>query len=55
VVSGSVESLEFAAFWTKAGRVLAGMTVNTWDRMAEVEVLIRAAEPPSTETLQSFR
>lgn len=55
VVSGSIESLEFAAFWTKAGRVLAGMTVNTWDRMGDVEALIRAEEPPGTEALQSFR
>ncbi len=55
VVSGSIESLEFVAFWTKAGRVLAAMAVNTWDRMAEVEELIRASEPPGTEALQSFR
>ena len=55
VVSGSIESLEFVAFWTKAGRVLAAMAVNTWDRMAEVEALIRASEPPGTEALQSFR
>jgi 3-phenylpropionate/trans-cinnamate dioxygenase ferredoxin reductase subunit len=31
------------------------MTVNTWDRMGEVEALIRAEEPPNTEALQSFR
>jgi len=55
VVSGSVESLEFVAFWTKGGKVLAAMAVNTWDRMAEVEALIRAEEPPGTEALQSFR
>jgi 3-phenylpropionate/trans-cinnamate dioxygenase ferredoxin reductase subunit len=55
VVSGSIESLEFVAFWTKGGRVLAGMAVNTWDRVAEIEALIRAAEPPSPEMLQSFR
>jgi 3-phenylpropionate/trans-cinnamate dioxygenase ferredoxin reductase subunit len=55
VVSGSIESLEFVAFWTKAGRVLAAMAVNTWDRMTEVEELIRADEAPSIEALQSFR
>ncbi|MCD0444330.1 NAD(P)/FAD-dependent oxidoreductase [Glycomyces sp. A-F 0318] len=55
VVSGSVESLEFVAFWTRNGRVLAGMGVNTWDRMGEVEALIRAEEPPGTAALQSFR
>jgi 3-phenylpropionate/trans-cinnamate dioxygenase ferredoxin reductase subunit len=55
VVSGSIESREFVAFWTKAGRVLAGMAVNTWDRMAEVEALIRAPEPPAQADLQSFR
>jgi 3-phenylpropionate/trans-cinnamate dioxygenase ferredoxin reductase subunit len=55
VVSGSIESLEFVAFWTKEGRVRAAMAVNTWDRMGEVEELIRASEPPGTEALQSFR
>ncbi|HEX2144391.1 MAG TPA: FAD-dependent oxidoreductase [Glycomyces sp.] len=55
VVSGSIESLEFVVFWTKTGRVLAAMAVNSWDRMAEVEELIRAKEAPSTEALQSFR
>jgi 3-phenylpropionate/trans-cinnamate dioxygenase ferredoxin reductase component len=55
VVSGSLESLEFVAFWTKAGRVLAGMAVNTWDRVAEIEAIIRAPEPPTTADLQSFR
>jgi 3-phenylpropionate/trans-cinnamate dioxygenase ferredoxin reductase subunit len=55
VVSGSVESLEFVAFWTKDGRVLAGMTVNTWERMDEIDEIIRAATPPSTQALQSFR
>ncbi|SDE40525.1 NAD(P)/FAD-dependent oxidoreductase [Glycomyces harbinensis] len=55
VVSGSVESLEFVAFWAKDGRVLAGMGVNTWDRMGEVEAIIRAEKAPTTEALQSFR
>ncbi|MQM26320.1 NAD(P)/FAD-dependent oxidoreductase [Glycomyces albidus] len=55
VVSGSVESLEFAAFWTKEGRVLAGMAVNTWDRMGDIEALIRAEEPPGESALRSFR
>ncbi|GAA1683968.1 FAD-dependent oxidoreductase [Glycomyces endophyticus] len=55
VVSGSIESLEFAVFWTKAGRVLAGMAVNTWDRVGDIEALIRAEEPPGEDALRSFR
>ncbi|RRR96478.1 NAD(P)/FAD-dependent oxidoreductase [Glycomyces terrestris] len=55
VVSGDLESLEFAVFWTKAGRVLAGMAVNTWDRVGDIEALIRAEEPPGEEALRSFR
>lgn len=55
VVSGSLESLEFVVFWVKTGRVLAGMAVNTWDRTGEIEEIIRAEEPPSSEALQSFR
>lgn len=55
VVSGSIESLEFVAFWTKERRVLAAMAVNTWDRVPELEALIRAEEPPSAEALASFR
>ncbi|THV28057.1 NAD(P)/FAD-dependent oxidoreductase [Glycomyces paridis] len=54
VVSGSVESLEFAAFWVGGGRVLAGMAVNTWDRVGEIEALIRGGEA-DTEALQAFR
>ncbi|PRY59038.1 NAD(P)/FAD-dependent oxidoreductase [Glycomyces artemisiae] len=55
VVSGSVESLEFVAFWTSSGRVLAGMAVNSWDRIGEIEALIRAEEPPGEDALRSFR
>ncbi|WP_112134148.1 NAD(P)/FAD-dependent oxidoreductase [Glycomyces dulcitolivorans] len=55
VVSGDVESLEFVVFWTKAGRVLAGMAVNTWDRVGDIEALIRAEEAPGEAALRSFR
>jgi 3-phenylpropionate/trans-cinnamate dioxygenase ferredoxin reductase subunit len=55
VVSGDVESLEFVVFWTKDGRVLAGMAVNTWDRVGDIEALIRAEEAPGEEALRSFR
>ncbi|GAA2301548.1 FAD-dependent oxidoreductase [Glycomyces scopariae] len=55
VVSGDIASLEFAAFWTKDGRVLAGMAVNTWDRAGDIEALIRADTPPAEDALRSFR
>ena len=32
----------FAAFWTRDGRVLAGMNVNNWDDGKEIERLVRA-------------
>jgi 3-phenylpropionate/trans-cinnamate dioxygenase ferredoxin reductase component len=33
---------EFIAFWTKEGRVLAGMNVNIWDVQDQIEPLVRA-------------
>jgi 3-phenylpropionate/trans-cinnamate dioxygenase ferredoxin reductase subunit len=45
VFRGEPESREFIAFWLKHGRVLAGMNVNVWDVSAEIQALIRAAQP----------
>jgi 3-phenylpropionate/trans-cinnamate dioxygenase ferredoxin reductase subunit len=33
---------EFIAFWTKEGRVLAGMNVNVWDVTDDIQALVRA-------------
>ncbi|GLW97836.1 ferredoxin [Microtetraspora sp. NBRC 16547] len=42
VYRGSVERLEFVAFWLKENRVLAGMNVNVWDMTDEIQALVRA-------------
>ncbi|WP_026929660.1 NAD(P)/FAD-dependent oxidoreductase [Glycomyces tenuis] len=55
VVSGSIDRLEFVAFWTAEGRVQAAMAVNTWDRMGEVEELIRSRRRVPEEELEAFR
>ena len=41
VVRGDPAKREFIAFWTAAGRVVAGMSVNVWDVTAGIENLIR--------------
>jgi 3-phenylpropionate/trans-cinnamate dioxygenase ferredoxin reductase subunit len=33
---------EFLAFWTKEGRILAGMNANIWDVQDQIEPLVRA-------------
>ncbi|HEY8719783.1 NAD(P)/FAD-dependent oxidoreductase [Pengzhenrongella sp.] len=40
VLRGDVAKREFLAFWLSDGRVLAGMNVNVWDVVGEVEELI---------------
>jgi 3-phenylpropionate/trans-cinnamate dioxygenase ferredoxin reductase component len=55
VVSGSVDDREFVVFWTAEGRVLAGMAVNTWDRMDDVEALILSGRAVPKEELEAFR
>lgn len=40
IVDGKVG--EFVVFWTKQGRVLAGMNVNVWDVQEQVQALVRA-------------
>ncbi|WP_250573769.1 NAD(P)/FAD-dependent oxidoreductase [Nonomuraea sediminis] len=39
---GSVEDLEFIAYWLRDGRVIAGMNVNVWDVVGEIQELIRS-------------
>jgi NADPH-dependent 2,4-dienoyl-CoA reductase/sulfur reductase-like enzyme len=40
---GDRDSLEFIAFWLKAGAVIAGMNVNVWDVNDDIQSLIRSA------------
>jgi len=42
VIRGDRDKREFIAFWTAAGRVIAGMNVNVWDVTEDVQALIRA-------------
>jgi 3-phenylpropionate/trans-cinnamate dioxygenase ferredoxin reductase subunit len=45
VVRGDLAKREFIAFWTAAGRVMAGMNVNVWDVTPQIETLIRSNKP----------
>ena len=40
VVRGDVEGRELIAFWTRDGRVVAGMNVNVWDVTDDIKALI---------------
>ncbi|WP_344088142.1 NAD(P)/FAD-dependent oxidoreductase [Luedemannella helvata] len=42
VFRGDVAAREFLAFWTREGRVLAGMNVNVWDVQDDIQKLVRA-------------
>ncbi|MEV1168644.1 FAD-dependent oxidoreductase [Nonomuraea sp. NPDC049784] len=42
VYRGEPASLEFIAYWLRGGRVIAGMNVNTWDVVDEIQELIRS-------------
>ncbi|BCB79309.1 hypothetical protein Pflav_057190 [Phytohabitans flavus] len=42
---------EFLAFWTKGGRVLAGMNVNVWDVQDQIQALVRTGYAGGTVDL----
>lgn len=42
VFRGAPESRELIAFWMRDGRVVAGMNVNVWDVVDDIQALIRA-------------
>jgi 3-phenylpropionate/trans-cinnamate dioxygenase ferredoxin reductase subunit len=42
VVRGDLATREFIAFWTRDGRVTAGMNVNVWDVTESIKALIRS-------------
>ena len=52
VVRGDVEAREFVAFWTDAGRVVAGMNVNVPKVNKAVQALIRSGGIIDVETLR---
>ncbi|MET0789270.1 MAG: FAD-dependent oxidoreductase [Cellulomonas sp.] len=42
VVRGDLQGRELIAFWRREGRVLAGMNVNVWDVVDDVQALVRS-------------
>jgi 3-phenylpropionate/trans-cinnamate dioxygenase ferredoxin reductase component len=51
VLRGDVAGREFMAFWLDAGRLLAGMHMNVWDTIDDVQALIRAGQPVDPQRL----
>ncbi|NMR20278.1 NAD(P)/FAD-dependent oxidoreductase [Cellulomonas fimi] len=51
VIRGDLDKRELVAFWLAEGRVLAGMNVNVWDVVGEVEALILSARVVDVERL----
>jgi NADPH-dependent 2,4-dienoyl-CoA reductase/sulfur reductase-like enzyme len=54
VVSGSAADRELVAFFVRDDRVEAGMAVNVWERMDDVERLIRTPGPVVRDELEGF-
>lgn len=52
VYRGDPESLQFLVFWLRGGVVRAGMNVNVWDVVADVQGLVRAARPVDVDRLR---
>jgi 3-phenylpropionate/trans-cinnamate dioxygenase ferredoxin reductase component len=42
---------EFIAFWSRDGRVAAGMNVNVWDVNEQIQALIRSRRPVEVAAL----
>ncbi|MCA5894376.1 FAD-dependent oxidoreductase [Isoptericola sp. NEAU-Y5] len=54
VISGSTEDRELVAFWLRDGAVHAGMAMNVWERMDDVEELIRSRRVVPRDELEAF-
>jgi 3-phenylpropionate/trans-cinnamate dioxygenase ferredoxin reductase subunit len=54
VYRGSVDELEFIAFWLRGGAVIAGMNVNIWDATDEIQALIRSGRVPELDRLTNL-
>jgi 3-phenylpropionate/trans-cinnamate dioxygenase ferredoxin reductase subunit len=53
VFRGDVSARKFIAFWVQAGRVVAGMNVNTWDVHDAIRDLIRSRELVDVDQLRN--
>lgn len=53
VYRGSVDDLEFIAFWLRQGRVVAAMNVNVWDVVGELQQQIRSGAVVDVKELQA--
>ncbi|NUW31698.1 FAD-dependent oxidoreductase [Nonomuraea sp. SMC257] len=53
VHGGSVDDLEFVAYWLREGRVVAGMNVNVWDVVGGIQDRIRSGEIADPKELTS--
>lgn len=51
VVRGDLAARELVAFWRRDGRVVAGMNVNVWDVVDDVQALIRSGVPVDADRL----
>ncbi|UJP39138.1 NAD(P)/FAD-dependent oxidoreductase [Cellulomonas palmilytica] len=51
VVRGDETARELVAFWLRGGRVLAGMNVNVWDVVDDVQALVRSRAVVPVERL----
>jgi 3-phenylpropionate/trans-cinnamate dioxygenase ferredoxin reductase subunit len=52
VFRGDVAGREFIAFWLADGRVVAGMNVNVWDVIDDIQALIRSKAEVDRERLE---
>jgi 3-phenylpropionate/trans-cinnamate dioxygenase ferredoxin reductase subunit len=52
VYRGDPAALEFMAFWLRDGVVRAGMNVNVWDAVSDVQALVRARRPVDVARLR---
>lgn len=48
---GDLDAREFVAFWTRSGAVIAGMNVNVWDVIPDIEALVRSGRAVDLDRL----
>ncbi|MEV0613984.1 FAD-dependent oxidoreductase [Nonomuraea sp. NPDC050404] len=53
VYRGDPESMEFIAYWLRGGRVVAGMNVNVWDVVDDIQELITSGVTVDQKELSS--
>lgn len=51
VYRGDLDARKFIAFWTRGGRVIAGMNVNIWDVNVDIEALVRSGRVVDVDRL----